>query len=206
MSFFPQIMSTVIKHEGTKWVMDNNGYHVKFGLNTKFFPEVHAGTTMDEAMNIYYNKLWKPRAMVEIRDLKKAEIVFDSIVQHGQAPRLVQRAINSLTPGKVVEDGLWGPKTRQAINEAPPSFVPELAVERWYYVNHDPMTRNSNLGPWLTGIKKRYMTWATEAQLDQGSARKLRERQGGVSAHSTSSKTPILIFAGVGMLLYLALQ
>jgi len=200
MSHFPKIITEVIKHEGTTWVKDNNNHYVKFGLNTAFYPEVHADTTLSEAIDIYRRKLWDARRMGEIADYSKAYAAFDASVQHGAYARLIQRALNWLNPGVVVEDGKWGPATRAAINAAPATLPREIAIERWYYVTSDPATRNANLGPWLPGIKKRYMTWASESVLDAGLMERLRQRK------TASGSTPILIFAGVGFLLYTLLN
>jgi len=56
---FDQSFDWLIKHEGTKYITDSNGYGAKFGINEKANPDVDVkNLTIDQAKSIYKKKYW----------------------------------------------------------------------------------------------------------------------------------------------------
>lgn len=72
----------------------------------------------EQAAQIYRKDYFEPYGIGDIKHKALQETMFDSFVNHSpKEPALwAQRAINNNTNIKVEEDGIFGPKTRSALN------------------------------------------------------------------------------------------
>lgn len=97
-----------------------------------------------EVFNIYLTNYWE-RGQCDKLKWPLSLAHFDSTVQHGIAPLLLQRALD------VQQDGVIGPKTLAKANEGDPGrWAYLLLLERvWYYDSLDE--RNPALTKFLTG-------------------------------------------------------
>lgn len=116
---FSHVINVILSNEGGYSNNSNDkGGLTKFGISSRSYPDVDiANLTKEEAKNIYRRDFWDKYLYGKIRNLEIATKFFDLAVNMGHhwACVLVQRALRA--SGKnVVEDGDFGPKTLDAIN------------------------------------------------------------------------------------------
>lgn len=116
---FNHVIDVILSNEGGYNNNSNDkGGLTKFGISSRSYPDVDiANLTKIEAENIYKKDFWDKYLYKKIRNLEIATKFFDLAVNMGHhwACVLVQRALRA--SGKnVVEDGDFGPKTLDAIN------------------------------------------------------------------------------------------
>jgi lysozyme family protein len=116
---FEHIINVILSNEGGYSDNPNDkGGVTKFGISSRSYPDVDiANLTKVEAKNIYKRDFWNRYLYKNINNLEVATKFFDLAVNmgHSWACILVQRALRA--SGKnVVEDGNFGPKTLDAIN------------------------------------------------------------------------------------------
>jgi lysozyme family protein len=96
------------------------GGETKFGISKRSYPHLDIkNLTRDQTCQIYFVDFWMKCKCEQIEDENIATKFFDLAVHTGipQASRLIQRALRAVgTP--VTEDGIIGPITLKAINEA----------------------------------------------------------------------------------------
>ena len=153
MANFDSCLQYVLKHEGglSEHKKDPGGI-TNFGISLRFlreldpddlkrvgiFTEVTEQTirelTKDQAEKIYFSEFWVNRPFEKIQNPFIGKYLFDMAVHHGmsQTTRLAQRACCSAQKVKdyVKDDGIFGPKTIQAVNQASFMLIPALISER----------------------------------------------------------------------------
>lgn len=120
-NYFDDAMEVVLAHEGgyNSNPSDDGGI-TKFGISSLSYPKVDvANLTLEKAKAIYRADFWQPFPFNKIKDKEVAIKFFDLAVNMGQrvACRLVQRALRA-TDRRLIEDGVFGQKTLDAINNA----------------------------------------------------------------------------------------
>jgi len=112
-----------------KVIVDNNGARARFGINEKFHADLTSqgffdGMSHDDALalarTVYVNEYCKPLMCDQIVSDEMAAKFLDIAVNAGvsEAVRLMQRSLNYQS-GLIVEDGVMGAKTLDAINHMP---------------------------------------------------------------------------------------
>jgi lysozyme family protein len=120
-SKFLKAFDYVMMHEGG-YSNDHNdaGGETKFGISKRSYPQLNIkDLTRDQTRQIYFVDFWQKGKYEKIEDENIAMKLFDLAVHTGipQASRLIQRALRAAGT-QVVEDGIIGPITLKAINEA----------------------------------------------------------------------------------------
>jgi lysozyme family protein len=118
MGDFAKAIKFVMTNEGgfSDEVHDSGGV-TKFGISQKSYPDLDiANLTKEQAIEIYQRDFWQPHQDFDDRLATK---VFDLSVNmgHKRAVQILQRALQCLG-AKVVDDGVLGPLTKQAIELA----------------------------------------------------------------------------------------
>lgn len=139
---FRHAVEVVLKHEGdlANDPADPGGI-TRWGISLRSYP--HLGEegirnlTREQAIEIYRQDFWERWGYDRIRDLAVATKVFDMAVNMGpkRAHTLLQQALG-LIGSPVVVDGILGPQTLKATNEADPSRLLEalrLLSARYYW-------------------------------------------------------------------------
>ena len=150
MASFDKAIPTILKHEGG-YVNDllDPGGETNFGISKRSFPDVDIkNLSEDQAIDIYRERYWLHHIYDAIVDQDTATKVFDLAVNmgHRAAHRLLQKSLrkfrhvafkNAYNMPNLKIDGIFGPKTLEAVNAAEPSSVlAELRIQAAvYYVN-----------------------------------------------------------------------
>jgi lysozyme family protein len=116
---FDHIINVILSNEGEySDNPDDKGRITKFGISSRSYPDIDiANLTKEKAKNIYRKDFWDKYLYQSINNLEVATKFFDLAVNMGHywACIIMQRALRA--SGKnVVEDGGFGPKTLDAIN------------------------------------------------------------------------------------------
>ena len=74
--------------------------------------------TRGDAIRLYRERWWDPNRYSQIQDIQMAYKVFDFAINMGKkgSHRIIQRAVNRITPGTLKVDGALGTKSITAIN------------------------------------------------------------------------------------------
>ena len=126
MATFAVAIPVILAHEGG---YVNNpadpGGETNFGITKRDHPaEDIRGMTPTRAAEIYLAEFWNPYRLGEVVDENVATKLLDMAVNLGPRTmiRLLQRALNFLTPGRpVAVDGLIGNGTLAAVNAIQPA-------------------------------------------------------------------------------------
>lgn len=116
---FDHIINVILSNEGGySDNLNDKGGITKFGISSRSYPDIDiANLTKEEAKNIYKRDFWDKYFYKNINNLEVATKFFDLAVNMGHhwACVIMQRALRA--SGKnVIEDGDFGPKTLDAIN------------------------------------------------------------------------------------------
>jgi len=113
--------------------------------------------TLNQAVQLYKESFWDTILGDAIRNQHLAEMIFDGRVNHGRTGVvLLQRAINGLG-GNLVVDGIFGPKTLEAVNTFPAEQVYECLRAHRAQLYHELAKRPGQhifLNGWLNRLKK----------------------------------------------------
>lgn len=103
--------------------VDNNGGRVLAGINGKFWPEqvseisaLPRSSRASAVAAFYLAHYWNPLRIGGVSSQDVASRVLDQQVNGDNGCRLLQRAVNALEPRALIEDGLLGPATFEAVN------------------------------------------------------------------------------------------
>lgn len=153
MANFQSCVSYVLENEGglSKHPSDPGGT-TNMGISLRFLREIDQDSlkrigifgdvneqtivdlTPDQAEKLYYSEFWLTAPFDKIMNSIIGKYIFDMSVHHGlsQAVRLTQRACCSAQKMKdyLKDDGLFGAKTLQAVNQASFMLIPALISER----------------------------------------------------------------------------
>lgn len=156
---FRKAIEVILEHEGG-YVNDPNdpGGETNYGISKRSYPDVDIkNLTREAAMKIYYKDWWKPGRYKEIENTSVAIKMFDLAVNMGQRPavRLLQRALHAAGKRHVTIDGLIGPQTIGATNEASGLMVlAALRAEAAHYYRR-LIERNARLEKFKAGWMNR---------------------------------------------------
>ena len=103
----------------------DHGGETKFGISKRIYPDLNIkNLTLDDAKKIYYHDYWTGYGYDQIKSILVASKVFNITVHAGakQCHKLLQRALRA-TGIDIDEDGIFGPKTLEATNNANPKVL-----------------------------------------------------------------------------------
>lgn len=149
MSYFDKAVVAVLEHEGGyNNISGDSGGATNFGISLKFlnnYTTVNSkdysrfdidkdgdidaadirGLTLDGAKYLYKKEFWVKHDYDRISNYLVARKIFDLAVNMGpkQAHKLTQRALRACGVTFLIEDGILGPKTFNAINGADQSAL-----------------------------------------------------------------------------------
>jgi lysozyme family protein len=133
----------------------DRGGETKFGISKRSYPNLDiANLTLNSAKAIYYKDFWASERYEEINDINIVCKLFDLAINMGAntAFRLIQRALRA-TGIKVVEDGILGNKTVEAINAVDPTdllaALKSEAAGFYRILADDNSTQTRFLNGWL---------------------------------------------------------
>ncbi len=160
MNNFPLAMAALLKEEGG-YVNDpkDPGGETKYGISKARFPSENIkGLTLDRAKALYMSEFWLKNNLDQIQDPEVATAALDTVVQHGNGPRLLQTAAGQAGK-KVAVDGKIGPTTIAAINAVSPAamLTAIYTQRRGYYAGL--VAKDPELGKFLAGWQKRIAKW-----------------------------------------------
>lgn len=138
MANFNDSLATTLRWEGgyNDRPADKGG-PTNFGISQAQYPNLDIrNLTKDEAAKIYYNDYWLKFRIAEIKNQDLANLVFDMVVNHGQAVKIIQQTLS--TYGKPVKiDNVMGSETIGALNKVfPYTFIPKLVAARKRYYDY----------------------------------------------------------------------
>ncbi|MDR1208336.1 MAG: hypothetical protein LBJ89_03215 [Holosporales bacterium] len=151
MGDFHKAIKFVLKNEGG--VSDDPqdaGGVTKFGISQKSYPDWDIeNLTKEDAIEIYRRDFWQPYQDFEDRLATK---VFDLSVNmgHKRAVQILQRALQCLG-AKIVDDGVLGPITRQAVDLANVDMLLTAIKSEAAGVYRNLATTNSSQQKFLKG-------------------------------------------------------
>jgi lysozyme family protein len=115
MGDFKKAIKFVLENEGEFCNEPNDGGGMtKYGISQQSYPDLDIeNLTKEEAVEIYRQDFWRPYQGFEDRLATK---LFDLAVNmgHKKAVQILQRALQCLG-ANIADDGVLGPKTRQAV-------------------------------------------------------------------------------------------
>lgn len=119
---FNKAIKTVLKHEGG---YVNNptdpGGETKYGISKRSYPYLNIATlSVDDAIDIYYKDWWSKYNFDTFIHPTLAGKMFDTAVNMGmkRAIKLLQRALTSVGNQDIIDDGIIGSKTINAMNNS----------------------------------------------------------------------------------------
>lgn len=124
MGNFEKALAFVLSHEGeiANDAGDAGGL-TKYGISQRSYPDLDIlNLSKDQAAEIYHRDFWPSyQGFPE----KVATKVFDLAVNmgHRQAVKILQRALRSCGALKILDDGVLGPLTKQAVEAAQPDLL-----------------------------------------------------------------------------------
>lgn len=111
----------------------DNGKETKYGITKRDYPHLNIKElSLDQAKEIYYRDYWNVNQYNKIRSINIAEKVFHMTVNTGayQSHLILQRALGAAGHKSLIEDGILGNMTFEAINKSQPrSLLPALRSE-----------------------------------------------------------------------------
>lgn len=129
------IANTVRREGGYVDNPDDRGGKTKYGITEKVarqngYEGDMKDLPLDFAVMVYKKKFWDIIHLDEIINPIMREFMFDACVHHGPrwAVRIAQRAYNALNKDTIMEDGVIGPQTVNALNIE--EYQQDLCV--WY--------------------------------------------------------------------------
>lgn len=97
---------------------DDPGGLTKYGISQRAFPHLNIkDLKLEDAKRIYYDKYYMRPINLKQFPYRTRLALFDANVNHGPNAsfKLLQEAINSISKAELKVDGIFGPKTKTAI-------------------------------------------------------------------------------------------
>jgi len=156
MANFNDSIKVILKHEGGYVNNPSDpGGETKYGISKARFPNVDIyNLTKLQAKDIYFEHWWKKFALGKIKSQPIATQIFDILVLHGQGARIIQRTVNSLGGGLVV-DNRFGPNTLKAVNKTNPDVLNNSLIENRIAYMQKLGRENHSLSQFVKGWVKR---------------------------------------------------
>src|SRR6185437_13795 len=135
MANFDDALAFVLRNEDPHLsgiVTEDSGGRTRFGIAGRSHPELGGGfyfgpaeEALATARAIYRTEYWRPMHGDAIDDQSVAAKLFDMAVNMGvrQAVMLCQRAVSAVAALRLVEDGIPGSRTLDAVNRANPEAL-----------------------------------------------------------------------------------
>lgn len=169
MAVFKEAFDKVLKHEGGYAnVAGDSGLETYMGVSRKFFPDWKGWAIVDRnkplkpnqrivsseldtlVSDFYRSNFWDKIHGTEIKDQQVANFIFDFYVNSGRTALIqVQRTIG------VIDDGIFGEKTIQTINNHFGELLGTLKVVRIQFVRNivkNNPSQSKFLSGWLNRI------------------------------------------------------
>lgn len=127
MSSFKKAVEEVLLFEGgySDDPVDPGG-RTNYGISSKAHPEIKDvhDLTLEDAIQIYYKDYWVVGRVFMVQDQRLANKLMSMNVNAGiyQGTLCLQRALRAVH-GDVTEDGIMGPETATAVNQANPAAL-----------------------------------------------------------------------------------
>lgn len=119
---FSKAITIVLKHEGGYVNHPNDpGGETKFGITKRSYPHLQISElTKEDAIQIYYDDWWIKNGYDKYIHPKLAAKMFDTAINMGvkQSNKLLQRALRSVGNISIIDDGIVGPKTINAMSKS----------------------------------------------------------------------------------------
>ncbi len=117
---FNSIISTILANEGD-YVNDpfDKGGETKYGISKASYPNIDiTNLSLEQAKALYKQDYWDKQGYCVIQDIDLATKVLDLAVNTGSknSIKLLQRALRACGAYEVIDDGIYGNKTTEAIN------------------------------------------------------------------------------------------
>lgn len=187
MSDFEKCVTKTLKYEGVSSSSEgyvdhpnDKGGATKFGISysfvkdtddIEFFDMNHDGIidkrdiqqlTFEKAVEVYKKYFWDVFSLDDIEENEKAFLVFDASVNHGikGCTKLVQKALNDCGFHLVI-DGIYGRKTKQALQECPVERFVEAFQEKRSSLYKAIVKKNPAQEVFLAGWLNR-ISWTNE--------------------------------------------
>lgn len=118
---------------------DDPGRLTVYGLSQAAHPEIHAGTTWEEAAKIYRDDYWvETGAALLWNSMPAALCAFDCMVLHARGAAIIQEALNVRRTVEgatlLAVDNVFGPMTALALQNAKEADHVAIAAARFQYV------------------------------------------------------------------------
>lgn len=163
-NIFRWAVKIALRHEGglvTKEQAEakgDPGGETKYGISKRAYPHLDISSlTREDAIKIYYKDYW-PTWLDSIQEAGLALQLFDFGINAGPK-RMVQTLQKSL---RVTVDGLVGPKTLGAINNAHPQYVRNRFAEEVIIFYTGLMVKNSVYTKFFRGWLRRALDNLTQ--------------------------------------------
>lgn len=177
MADFEKIIPLSLKYEGgDKYtdIAEDAGGATKYGISLVFASSTEDLMLFDknddciitkqdirlleekDAVLAYKKYFWDKLKLDEITSNKKAFAIFDSLINNGpkNATKIAQRACNALGKSLVV-DGIWGEKTKNAVQRVPEDEFLEAFLEKRLQFFENIVKNNPSQKIFIRGWKNR---------------------------------------------------
>ena len=150
-SFNDSIPKTLRWEGGYSSHPSDPGGETNFGISKSQYPYLDIkNLTKEEAKAIYFRDYWTRNRIGEVKNQDIANLVFDMVVNHGQAGRIIQQTLVSAGQNVIVDNAI-GSNTIAALNRVSAfTFIPKLVSARKRYYD-TLIERNPTLATFKKG-------------------------------------------------------
>jgi lysozyme family protein len=147
-----EAIELVLKREGEYYRDSETGEESRWGIDKRSYPDAKIETREDAKE--FYKKFYWLSIYEKIESQRVVNLIFSLAVNmgHAQAHKLVQRALNEQGANLVV-DGVFGPKTLEAVNNVVLLGIKEKARAFYRYLAANNPVHTKHLKGWLARIE-----------------------------------------------------